>query len=313
MFLFRWGRNSTAIATQLNRNKSTISRELRRNVDAVLKYYSDESAQLRTIHRRQRASRRPRLKNERIQSYVLDKLDSGWSPEIISGRMKRDLVNDTISPEAIYQYIYHPTTPERDELIKCLRRAHRHRRTRHIGRQSHNTRITNRISIHERSAAVATRDEFGHWEGDSLVSSRSKAALCSLVERQSRLLKLARVRRRAAKKIQGAIVKQLGPLPELARQTLTLDNASEHVCHEQVTRTLGIKCYFCDPYSAWQRATNENMNGLIRWYFPKRTDFGRITQAEIERVELAINSRPRKCLDYRTPLEAAAPFVALQH
>ena len=144
------------------------------------------------------------------------------------------------------------------------------------------------------------------------MSRRSKAALCSLVERQSRLLKLIRVRRRGAKETYGAVVKRLGPLPEPARQTLTLDNASEHVCHEQITRTIGTKCYFCDPYSAWQRATNENTNGLVRWYFPKRTDFGRITRAEIERVELAINSRPRKCLDYRTPLEVAAPFVALR-
>ena len=311
MFMSRWGKSISQIARELGWHKSTVSRELRRNADA-LNYYSDESAQLCATHRRQQASRRPRLRNERIRSYVLEKLKSGWSPEIIAGRLKRDIADCTISHEAIYQYVYHPATPERDELIRCLRRAHRRRRTRHIGRQSHNTRIPNRISIHERSAAIATRAEFGHWEGDSLVSRRSRAALCSLVERKSRYLKLTRVRRRGAKETYGAIVQCLGPLPELARQTLTLDNASEHVCHEWVTRTLGIRCYFCDPYSSWQRATNENTNGLIRWYFPKRTDFGRITQAEIERVELAINSRPKKCLDYRTPLEVAAPFVALQ-
>ena len=199
MFMSRWGKSISQIARELGWHKSTVSRELRRNADA-LNYYSDESAQLCATHRRQQASRRPRLRNERIRSYVLEKLKSGWSPEIIAGRLKRDIADCTISHEAIYQYVYHPATPERDELIRCLRRAHRRRRTRHIGRQSHNTRIPNRISIHERSAAIATRAEFGHWEGDSLVSRRSRAALCSLVERKSRYLKLTRVRRRVPRR-----------------------------------------------------------------------------------------------------------------
>jgi len=311
MFMSRWGKSISEIARELGRNKSTISRELHRNAQSFLNYYSDESAQLRAVHRRQQASRRYRLRNEIIRSYVLDRLEIGWSPEIIAGRMKHDLPGQRISHEAIYQYVYHPNTPERDELILCLRRAHRRRRTRRIDRKSRNMRIPNRISIAERPMAVSSRDEFGHWEGDTLVSRRSKVALCSLVERKSRLLELSRIPRRSAREIHATVVKRLGVLPESARRTLTLDNASEHVCHEQITASIGTRCYFCDPYSAWQRGTNENTNGLIRWYFPKGTDFARLTQIEIEAVESAINSRPRKCLDYKTPSEVAASLVAL--
>ena len=312
MFMSSWGKSISQIARELGRNKGTISRELQRNAQPFLDCYSDESAQLRAVRRRQEASRRYRLKNEIIRAYVLDKLGIGWSPETIAGRMKRDLPGQRISHEAIYQYVYHPNTPDRKELIACLRRHHRRRRPRGSGRRSRNVRIPNRISIDKRPAVVMSRRQFGHWEGDSLVSSRNSVALCSLVERKSRLLRLTRIRRRGARETQAAIVSRLGGLPRSARRTLTLDNASEHVCHKQITQTIGTRCYFCDPYSAWQRGTNENANGLIRWYFPKGTDFARLTQVEIERVELALNNRPRKCLGFRTPLEVAAPLVALR-
>jgi len=152
----------------------------------------------------------------------------------------------------------------------------------------------------------------GHWEGDSMVSSRNTTVLYSLVERKTRLVRLVRIRGRDGKRTAKAIIKELRPLPEGARRTLTMDNGIEHVSHEQVTLAIGIKCFFCAPYAAWQRGTNENRNGLIRHYFPKGTDFARLTRAEIDRVESAINNRPMKCLGYKTPLEAAARFVALR-
>jgi IS30 family transposase len=152
----------------------------------------------------------------------------------------------------------------------------------------------------------------GHWEGDSLVSSRNTTVLYSLVERRTRLVKLARVRGRDGKRTAAAIIRRLQPLPARARRTLTMDNGFEHTRHEQVTAATNIRCYFCDPYAAWQRGTNENRNELIRRHFPKGTDFARLTRAEIERAESAINNRPMKCLGYRTPLEAAARFVALR-
>jgi transposase, IS30 family len=312
MFLKMDGQKVSEIARRLDRDKSTISRELRRNFPRYWSYYTDESAQIWAERRRQQASRRGRLKDPRVRDYVKGKLETGWSPEIIAGRIRLDLPGCAVSHETIYQYIYHMELPEREKYIRYLRYGHRRRRKRGTGKGIHKSRIPNRISIDDRPAAVADREQMGHWEGDSMVSSRSSAVLYSLVERKTRLVMLTRVRGRDGNRTAAAIVRRLGPLPATARQTLTMDNGFEHRRHEAVTQAIGIRCYFCDPYSAWQRGTNENRNGLIRYYFPKRTDFARLTQAEIDRVELAINSRPMKCLGYRTPLEAAAHFVALR-
>ena len=312
MFLKMWGRKVSEIARKLARDKGTISRELRRNISPYATCYTDESAQLRAERRRKQASRRSRLKNEQIRDYVEQQLVAGWSPELIAGRIRLDLPGETISHEAIYQYVYHLEEPARTEYIRRLLRSHRRRRKRSTGKGLRKSRIPNRIPISERPAAVATREEHGHWEGDSLVSSRNSTVLYSLVERKTRMVLLTRVRGRDGKMTAKAMIRKLRPLPTQARQTLTMDNGLEHSRHEDVTRALGIRCFFCDPYSAWQRPTNENRNGLIRHYFPKGTDFARLTRAEIVRVELAINSRPMKCLGYRTPLEAAAHFVALR-
>jgi IS30 family transposase len=312
MFLKMSGLKVSEIARRLGRDKGTISRELRRNISPHASCYTDESAQLWADRRRNLASRRCRLKNETIRSYVRGKLRAGLSPELIAGRIEFDHPGRTISHESIYQYVYHLEGPERDEYVKCRCRSHRRRRRRWTGSGKHKSRIPNRISIDARPAAVETRRQFGHWEGDSMVSSRNSTVLYSLVERKTRLVKLVRVRGRDGSRTAAAIIRRLGPLPKKGRRTLTMDNGFEHRCHERIAEAIGIRCYFCDPFSAWQRGTNENRNGMVRRYFPKGTDFARVTRAEIERVESAINNRPMKCLGFETPLEAAARFVALR-
>jgi len=310
MFMSQWGKSISQIAVELGRHKSTISREMWRNVSPYWDEYIDESAQLRAEQRRSRASQCYRLKNETIRSYVREKLAAGWSPELIAGRIRLDHPGLSISHEAIYQYVYHLEEPERSKYIRHLRRSHRRRR--HRGKRQRNSRIPNRIAIDERPKVVASRKQAGHWEGDSMVSSRNTTVLYSLVERKTRLVQLVRVRGHDGTRTAAAVIRRLRPLPVSARRTLTLDNGIEHTGHERITRAIGIRCYFCHPYSAWERGTNENRNGLVRHYFPKGTDFARLTQAEIERVESVINNRPMKCLGFRTPLEAAAHFVALQ-
>ena len=312
MFMSRWGKSNSEIAALLGRHRSTILRELRRNVSQYDSCYADESAQIRAVRRRERASNRGRLRDADIRTYVKDKLKACWSPELIAGRIRLDLSDSRVSCETIYQYIYHLELPERQEYIGYLARSHRRRRHRGTGKSQRKSRIPNRISIADRPQAVALRKQMGHWEGDSLVSSRNTTVLYSLVERRTRLVKLARVRGRDGKRTAAAIIRRLQPLPARARRTLTMDNGFEHTRHEQVTAAINIRCYFCDPYAAWQRGTNENRNELIRRHFPKGTDFARLTRAEIERAESAINNRPMKCLGYRTPLEAAARFVALR-
>jgi IS30 family transposase len=190
----------------------------------------------------------------KVITYVVTKLKEDWSPEIIAGRISIDCPGLSISHEAIYQYIYHPNTPNRHELINCLRRAHRRRKKKGIGRKERNTKIPNPIRVDVRPPSVDMRIRFGDWEGDSLVSRKSIAALNSLAERKSRLLLLTKLKRKGASETAQAVINRLMPFPQKALNTL-----------EQI---------------AW--------------------------------IELRINQRPRKCLGFKTPLEVATHYVALQ-
>ena len=311
MYLLMAGKKPSDVAALLGRNKSTISRELRRNRASYHDYYLDDSAQARSEQRRRQARQHYRLKHERIRDYVECRLGSGLSPELIAGRIRRDLPGCTISHESICQYIYRLEEPNRTKYIKCLPRSHRRRRKRGTGKAQRKSRIPDRMPITDRSAVVETGRQVGHREGDSMVSSRNTTVLYLLVERKTRLVKLVRIRGRDGKKTAAAITRKLRPLPERARRTPTLDNGIEHVGHENVTQALGTRCYFCEPYSAWQRGTNENSSGIVRRYFPEGTDFAGLTQVETERVELTTNARPMKCLAFNTPPEAAR-FAALR-
>jgi IS30 family transposase len=300
------------IAKAIGRNKSTISRELARNSPPERRRYTPCRAHARACERKTSANTHERLKNDFIRQYVRDGLEKGWSPEQISGRIQIDHPGNFINHEAIYQYIYHPRNPNRLEMINLLRRAHKKRKNKSIGRKERKTKIPNRIPIDARPKSVESRRCYGHWEGDSLISRKSKAALNTLTERKSRLVLISKISRKGAAETNKAIIKRLKKLPAHGRQTLTLDNGTENAKHEQLSARLGIKCYFAHPYASWERGTNENINGLIRWYLPKGTDFSKIDPELIARIEYLLNSRPRKCLGYKTPLEVAASSVALR-
>jgi len=300
------------ISQALGRSPSTISRELKRNASPEYQLYLSHRAECRAATRRKHASRRPRLKQAAILAYVQAKLALGWSPEQIAGRIGIDHPDLSISHEAIYQYIYHPRTEGRPQLIRCLRRAHRRRKPRNLGRRERRTKIPNRVPIDDRPVAVEERRQFGHWEGDSLVSRQSRVAINTLVERKTRLLLLTQLYRKTAEATSQAIVSRLQGWPPNARRTLTLDNGTENARHEEITASLGLRCYFAHPYASWERGTCENTNGLIRWYLPKGTDFRNISQEQLAHIESLINNRPRKCLGFKTPIEVATPCVALQ-
>lgn len=300
------------MAKALGRNKSTISRELSRNASAAHRCYTPCRAQLRSDERRKKASRRPRLSDETIRSYIREKLALGWSPEIIAGRLPLEHPGLHISHEAIYQYLYDSRTKDRKELIRLLRRAHRIRKPKGIGRKVRKTKIPNRIPIEARPKSVDSRRYYGHWEGDTMASQKSPPVLNSLTERKSRLLLLTKLERKAAGETKRAIVGRLAGFPPALRKTLTLDNGTENTLHEEITEQIGAKCYFARPYASWQRGTNEQTNGRVRWYLPKGTDFRNISEEEIAEVESRINNRPRKCLKYKTPLEVITRVVALR-
>lgn len=300
------GYTVSAIAETVGRSKGTISRELKRNSAPCYEVYLSHKAHARAALRKQQAGQRPRLKNEQIVRYVREKLFEGWSPELISGRIVMENPKLSISHEAIYQYLYHPETEGREALIHCLVRSHRRRRKKGIGRKQKKTKIPNRVPIEERPVSAENRSRYGHWEGDSVVSRKSLVVLNSLLERKSRLLLLTKMDRKTADLTVESVAQRLGEFPKNLRRTLTLDNGTENAGHEEITKRIGTRCYFADPYASWQRGSIERANGLVRRSFPKGTDFGKVTEKEVAEVEWRINNRPMKCLGFKTPLEAAS-------
>jgi IS30 family transposase len=306
------GLSLAEIAKTLRRDKSTISRELKRNGSPKYRRYTPCLAQARSDERRSQASQRPRIPDDRIRAYIREKLKLDWSPEIIAGRLSQDHPRLHISHEAIYQYLYDRRTKDRKELVLLLRRKHRLRKFRGIGRKVRKTKIPNRVAIEDRPKEVASRRTYGHWEGDTMESQKSPPVLNSLTERKSRLLLLTKLERKAAGETKKAVVRRLAGFPPSFRKTITLDNGTENTLHEEITRETGARCFFAKPYASWQRGTNEQTNGLVRQYLPRGTDFRNISDEEIAAVEAKINNRPRKCLKYRTPLEVFTRAVALR-
>lgn len=310
--MLRDGKSLSEISRALGRNKGTISREIKRNSSPKQNYYTMPWAHLKAERRSWRAHRRPRLKNEQIVLYVRAKLKEGWSPEQIAGRIGLDHPGLSVSHEAVYQYIYSLGRARSKELTAHLRCRHPRRWKKRMGRRCRQPKIKNRISIEQRPATVETRRQFGHWEGDTIVSMKSRGTLSCLVERKSRLLLLTKLPKRSSDDVNRAIVRRLGSFPLHARRSLTLDNGSENAGHEKITSSLKVKCYFAHPYASWERGTNENINGLVRWYLPKGTDLSKIPTEQIALIESLINNRPRKCLGYKTPIEVASTCVALR-
>lgn len=302
------------IARRLGRNPSTISREINRNTPPLVKRYTPHVAQEKYEYRKQTVRQRPRLKDPKIIVYLKEKLKLSWSPEQIAGRWNRTHKKLAISHEAIYQYIYVSTRPgDEDDLRVYLRRKHKRRQRKYILFKEPKTTIPNRVSIDLRPKEVNRRTTCGHWEGDSLVSKKNTVSLQTLSERKSKLVRISKLPRRTSVETYQAVVNKLHEYPEKLRQTLTLDNGTENAGHEKITKKINTQCYFAHPYHSWERGTNENTNGLIRYYFPKGTDFAIVSEEEIKRVENLLNNRPRKCLRYRTPLEIFNRAVALSY
>jgi len=316
-----WERKSLRlIASELDRAPSTISRELERNYPVGKLRYTPRLAHERAKTTIQQRGRRPRLKDQRTRTYVINKLKhSHWSPEQIAGTLSRTYCDATISPEAIYQYIYAQYTRGgyghligQEDLRVFLKRRHKVRKRKHLPFWVEKGPVTGRIMIDERPLVVDSRVEPGHWEGDSMVSQKSPVGLNTLVERVSGLVQITRVLNGTSAATTTAVLKRLNRIQKPWRKTLTVDNGSENAGHRTITQTLGVNVYFAHPYHSWERGTNENTNGLIRHYFPKGTDFATVTDKEIKMVEKQLNTRPRKRLGWKTPQEVFNTGVALE-
>lgn len=291
------------IAKQLKRSTSTVSREIERNGAQIYSVYHAHHAQQRATERNTQSHCRPRLKSIGIRRYVTSKLKHGWSPEQIAGRLPSEHPGWTISHEAIYQYIYDQNVRVEENLVPYLARAHRRRQQkghRHTHRSSH---IPHRMSINDRPKRILSRKQFGHWETDSVVSRQSLGALNVTVERKSRYTVITKLKRKSAQQTRLAVTHALSKLHAHARRTITYDNGSENVEHQQTNEILGTRSYFCNPFHSWEKGTAENTIGLIRRVFPKKTDFSKLKHGDIKILEHKLNNRPRKCLSFKTPLE----------
>lgn len=281
------------IADMIGVHKSSVSRELKRNQGQ--RGYRPQQAHELAADRRQKAV--PRITGE-VWDIVESLLRQEWSPEQISGRLKKEQ-DIRISHEWIYQHILVDKQAGGD-LYKHLR-CHRKRRKRY-GSYDRRGKLPNCRSIEERPACVNTRKRLGDWEVDTMLGKQQKHAMLTLTERKSRFTLLGKVSRRTARAVRRQVCKLLLPVQDKVH-TLTSDHGKEFADHELIADTLQLKFYFAHPYAAWERGTNENTNGLLRQYFPKKSDFKTISNKKIEQITSKLNFRPRKTLRFKTPFE----------
>ena len=314
-----WQKSSIrTIARVLGRSPSSISREMSRN-RCLKRRYTPRVAHTRALEKRTHRGRALRLKSGFIRRYVITGLKAGWSPEQIAGRLSLEYPDHSISYEAIYQYIYSQVhrngygfiRPGYHDLRVYLKRRHT-RRIPKGARRGKRIKPFIKPSIEDRPDEVETRTITGHWESDTVESYMHRPGINTLVERKTGVVFITRLAAKTSAATSKAIICRLALLPPTVRRTITFDNGSENWDYEQVENVVGIQPFFAHAYASWERGTNENTNGLIRWYFPKGTDFATIADEAIHAVEKSLNTRPRKRLGWRTPLEVFNESVALQ-
>ena len=290
------GNSPALIAKTLGVHRSTITRELRRNSTCLA--YDPRQAQRKAQNRRHRVS--TRKMSTGMIAIVEEKLKLNWSPEQISGWLKRQRKGH-VSYETIYKYIW-ADKKRGGFLYKCLRHSGKKYNKRSKGASGRGC-IPGRVDIKERPGIVEEKKRLGDWELDTIIGARHRGVIVSMVDRASKLTHLVKVPNKTAKEVEKALIKKLGPKREFI-YTLTSDNGKEFACHQNISAALEADFFFATPYHSWERGLNEHTNGLVRQYFPKRVGFDDISNDDVERVEILLNNRPRKVLNFETPLEA---------
>lgn len=299
------GESDSEIARAIGRHRATVGRELRRCGER--RQYRPLRA-ARVAHRLAQRQKPTKLSSSpRLVAAVEEGLRRRWSPQQISARLKLDHPDDggmRISHETIYRSLYVQSRGElRRQLTANLRTGRSTRRSR--GRiDGRGGGITDMVPIAERPPEVDERRVPGHWEGDLLIGAENKSAIATLVERQTRYVLLARLGHdRTTTNVVGALKARIAELPANLVKSLTWDQGQELAAHKRFTSDTGIQVYFCDPRSPWQRGSNENTNGLLRQYLPRKSDLAERSQAELDQIAAELNGRPRETLSWKTPAE----------
>jgi transposase, IS30 family len=304
--LAKQGYTIRGIARCLGRSPSSISEELRRKGMNITTYTLSEAQVDRNIKASYKGRKRKLIEGNHLTKLIRQWIqEKRWSPEQVSGRLKIKYKRNPekhLSHESIYKYIYNIEDPEeREKYIKSLRRKRKQRKSRKSTKRR--GPISNPTSIHERPLEVNSREIAGHWEGDSIVGKEHKSAVGTLVERSSRYTIIVKYEDKSAENVAKAFAKAYESIPNGLKKSLTFDRGAEMAQHALFTQLTGIRVYFADPGSPGQRGTNENTNGLIRQFFPKKTDFSRVSEEELKAVEDLLNERPRRTLGFKTPKE----------
>jgi transposase, IS30 family len=297
------------IAGWIGRDPATVSRELRRNSSPSPRRYRALSAHIAACERARRRRPRKLVAGSAVRAEVAAGLRAGWSPGQIAGRLKRDYPHCPelqVSHETIYQALFVQGKGSlRAEVAAALRCGRARRRRPRSRKDEARGKIPGMIGISERPAEAADRAVPGHWEGDLIIGGQVQSAVITLAERTTRFaMIIALPHGRTADAVSAALAAHITTLPAALRRSLTWDQGKEMSHHAAFTIATGIPVYFADPHSPWQRGTNENTNGLIRYYLPKGTDLAGITQHQLDDIAHKLNTRPRRTLSYATPAEA---------
>ena len=295
----------TKMAKVLSRNQSTLSRELKRYRERD-GHYNPHTGNVMYHKHRERLPVKGKIDNAKLMAIVSEKLKEKWAPEQVSGWLREEKHPQDkamwVSHETIYRYVRQDRA-KGGQLYKHLRHS-RKRFSNRVQARSSMGKIKDRVSIEERPAIVDEQARIGDWEGDTVVGKAQQGAFATLVERKTLFLVAHTMDDRKAASLNEAVLTAMKHIPRQKMQTLTLDNGSEFTHFKVLEEALGMKVYFAHPYRAWERAINENTNGLIRQYLPKKTSFADLTQQQLDEIVDQLNNRPRKKLNYRTPRQA---------
>lgn len=311
------GRTHAEIADGIGFARTTVSREISRHRGpdgSYDPYFAQMAAE--------RAACRPKLRKTdsrpRLRAYVLGKLSLRWSPRQISAKMREDFPDDEemrVSHEAIYRALYvqgKGALRQELKLEKALRSGRKARlpQSRLAAKRGKDKSWVEGCDISRRPAEVADRAMPGHWEGDLVIGGDLRSCLVTLVERQTRFTLVSRLELHPTELVTARLAEMAEGMPSALMRTITWDQGMEMASHAAFTERTGVKVYFCDPHAPWQRGTNENTNGLIRDYFPKGTDFTKVTDEEVREMQDQLNGRPRETLGWKCPAEAFAGLLA---
>jgi IS30 family transposase len=303
------------IAEELKRPTSTVSREIDGKSRKGMGKYSAERSESKHVTSRKNQGRKSKIEvNEELKKYIVAKMKLGWSPEQISIRLPHDYKEDEtmrISYETVYEYVYKQIyrdgygylKPNKEDLRKYLPRRHKRRSVKGARKAQKTERLNSLPSIEDRPLEVDKKIVVGHWEGDTLVSKQSLARVKSMNERVTGVVFFGKTNNGTTSSCDSVLINRLRSIPHRYRKTITQDRGTENMGYREVEKELGAVCYFAHPYSSHERGANENANGLLRRFFPKKTDFSTISDEDLARAEYLINSRPRVRLQGLTPYE----------